>query len=58
MKRLAIEASTESEWATQHLQMLSHEVIVPEPNYGLMYGHRSRRVKTDRHGMGIRVNRR
>ena len=26
---------------------LGHDVIVADPNFGLMYGHRSRRVKTD-----------
>jgi transposase len=46
--RLLIEASTESEWVAQHLETLGHEVVVADPNYGLMYGHRSRRVKTDR----------
>jgi hypothetical protein len=44
--RILIEASTESEWVAQHLETLGHEVIVADPNYGLMYGHRSRRVKT------------
>src|SRR5262245_42931364 len=46
--RILVEASTESEWVAQHLEELGHEVIVADPNYGLMYGHRSRRVKTDR----------
>jgi transposase len=46
--RILIEASTESEWVAQHLETLGHEVIVADPNYSLMYGHRSRRVKTDR----------
>src|SRR5262249_21371492 len=46
--RILIEASTESEWVAQHLESLGHEVIVADPNFGLMYGHRSRRVKTDR----------
>jgi transposase len=45
--RILVEASTESEWVAQHLEGLGHEVIVADPNYGLMYGHRSRRVKTD-----------
>jgi transposase len=43
-----IEASTESEWVAQHLETLGSDVIVADPNYGLMSGHRSRRVKTDR----------
>jgi transposase len=46
--RLLVEASTESEWVAQHLESMGHEVIVADPNYGPMYGHRSRRVKTDR----------
>jgi transposase len=46
--RIVIEASTESEWVAEHLETLGHEVIVADPNFGLMYGHRSRRVKTDR----------
>src|SRR2546422_9782169 len=46
--RILIEASTESEWVAQHLETLGHEVVVADPNYTLMYGHRSRRVKTDR----------
>jgi transposase len=46
--RILIEASTESEWVAQHLEHLGHEVIVADPNYGPMYGHRSRRIKTDR----------
>ena len=46
--RILIEASTESEWVAQHLETLGHEVVVADPNYALMYGHRSRRVKTDR----------
>src|SRR5262245_45710235 len=45
--RILVEASTEREWVAQHLEELGHEVIVADPNYGLMYGHRSRRVKTD-----------
>jgi transposase len=46
--RILLEASTESEWVAQHLEQLGHEVIVADPNYGPMYGHRSRRIKTDR----------
>jgi transposase len=46
--RILIEASTEREWVAQHVETLGHEVVVADPNYGLMYGHRSRRVKTDR----------
>jgi transposase len=46
--RVLVEASTESEWVAQHLEQIGHEVIVADPNYGPMYGHRSRRIKTDR----------
>jgi transposase len=46
--RLLVEASTESEWVAQHLEGLGHEVIVADPNYAPMYGHRTRRIKTDR----------
>src|SRR5262249_48329062 len=46
--RILVEASTESEWVAQHLETLGHAVVVADPNYTLMYGHRSRRVKTDR----------
>jgi transposase len=46
--RILVEASTESEWVAQHLEQIGHEVIVADPNYGPMYGHRSRRIKTDR----------
>jgi transposase len=45
--RVLIEASTESEWVAQHLETLGHQVIVADPNFGLMDGHRSRRIKTD-----------
>jgi transposase len=45
--RILLEASTESEWVAQHLETLGHEVVVADPNYLPMYGHRSRRVKTD-----------
>jgi transposase len=46
--RVLVEASTESEWVAQHLEQLGHDVIIADPNYGPMYGHRSRRIKTDR----------
>jgi transposase len=46
--RILLEAATESEWVAQHLETLGHEVIVADPNFTAMYGHRSRRVKTDR----------
>jgi len=43
-----IESSTESEWVAQYLETLGHDLIVADPNYALMYGARSRKVKTDR----------
>jgi transposase len=46
--RILVEASTESEWVAQHLEQMGHEVIVADPNYAPMYGHRTRRIKTDR----------
>jgi transposase len=46
--RVLIESSTESEWVAQVVEGCGHEVIVVDPNYGLMYGHRPRGVKTDR----------
>jgi transposase len=46
--RILLEASTESEWVAQHLEHMGHEVIVADPNYAPMYGHRTRRIKTDR----------
>ena len=46
--RILVEASTESEWVAQYLEDLGHEVIVADPTYAPMYGHRSRRIKTDR----------
>jgi transposase len=45
--RILLEASTESEWVAQHLEILGHEVVVADPNYTPMDGQRSRRVKTD-----------
>ncbi len=46
--RILIEAATESEWVARCLEELGHEVVVADPNYAPMYGHRTRRVKTDR----------
>ena len=45
--RILLEAATEREWVAQHLETLGHEVIVADPNFTAMYGHRSRRIKTD-----------
>jgi transposase len=46
--RLLLEASTESEWVAQCLEGLGHSVIIGDPNYTLMYGQRTRRIKTDK----------
>ena len=46
--RVLLEASTESEWVAQCLEAGGHDVIVADPNYAPMYGHRTRRIKTDR----------
>ena len=46
--RILLEASTEAEWVAQHLEALGHSVIVGDPNYTLMYGQRTRRIKTDK----------
>ena len=46
--RLVLEAATEREWVAPHLEALGHDVIVADPNFAPMYGHRSRRIKTDR----------
>jgi len=53
--RILLEAATESEWVAQHLETLGHEVIVADPNFTAMYGHRSRRVKTDRRDVAALV---
>jgi len=46
--RILVEASTESEWAAQHLESLGHEVIVADPNFAPMYATRDKRIKTDK----------
>jgi transposase len=45
--RVLLESSTDSEWVAQHLEAIGHDVIVADPTYALMYGSRSRKVKTD-----------
>ncbi len=32
----------------QHLELMGHEVVVADLNYGPMYGERTRRIKTDK----------
>lgn len=46
--RILVESGTGSEWVAQHLEALGHVVVVADPNYAPMYGHRQRRIKTDR----------
>lgn len=46
--RLLLEASTEAEWVAQCLEALGHTVVIGDPNYTLMYGQRTRRIKTDK----------
>jgi transposase len=46
--RVLVESGTESEWVAQTVEGCGHEVVVADPNYTLMYGARSRRLKTDR----------
>src|SRR5204862_5384967 len=46
--RILLESGTGSEWVAQHLEALGHEVVVADPNHAPMYGHRQRRIKTDR----------
>jgi transposase len=46
--RILLESGTGSEWVAQHLEALGHTVVVADPNYAPMYGHRQRRIKTDR----------
>jgi transposase len=46
--RVLLESGTESEWVAQTVEACGHEVIVADPNYALMYGHRARRIKTDK----------
>jgi transposase len=46
--RIAIEASTDSEWVARCLEALGHEVVVADPNFAPMYATRTRKVKTDR----------
>jgi transposase len=46
--RVLIESSTDSEWAAALIGTWGHEVVVVDPNYGLMYAHRPAGVKTNR----------
>jgi transposase len=46
--QVLIEACNESEWVARHLECCGHAVVVADPNYTPMYGHRHRAYKTDR----------
>jgi transposase len=46
--RIVIESSCESEWVARVLENCGHEVVVADPSYAAMYGHRNRNVKTDK----------
>jgi len=43
-----LEASTSSEWVARFLEGLSHTVLVADPNFGPMYAHADKHLKTDR----------
>ena len=44
-----------SEWVAQTVEACGHAVIVADPNYALMYGHRSRQIKTDQRDVAALV---
>jgi len=46
--RVLIESSTEIEWVAQVIEAAGHEVVVGDPSYALMDGHRDPQIKTDR----------
>jgi transposase len=46
--RILLESGTGSGWVATHLEALGHAVVVADPNFAPMYGHRQRRIKTDR----------
>ena len=46
--RVLIESSTDTEWVATTIAAWGHEVVVVDPNYGLMYAHRPAGVKTNR----------
>jgi len=43
--RMLLEASTESEWMARRPEVLVHEVIVADPNFGPMYATRTRKMR-------------
>jgi len=46
--QVLVEACNESEWVARHLESRGHTVVVADPNYTPMYGHRHKAYKTDR----------
>lgn len=46
--KVLLEACNESEWVARHLEELGYVVVVADPNYRPMYGHRHQKYKTDR----------
>lgn len=46
--QVLVEACNESEWVARHLEGCGHVVVVADPNYRPMYGHRHKGYKTDR----------
>jgi transposase len=46
--RVLLESGTESAWVAHTVEACGHEVIVADPNYALMYGQRTRCIKTDK----------
>ena len=46
--QVLVEACNESEWVARHLEGCGYTVVVADPNYTPMYGHRHRGYKTDR----------
>jgi transposase len=46
--QVLVEACNESEWVARHLEQCGHAVVVADPNYTPMYGHRHQGYKTDR----------
>jgi len=46
--QVLVEACNESEWVARHLERCGFTVVVADPNYTPMYGHRHQGYKTDR----------
>jgi transposase len=46
--QVLVESCNESEWVARHLERCGHTVVVADPNFTPMYGHRHKGYKTDR----------